>query len=346
MKTVRWLISVVSCSLVLLSVLGLPGRAGAQTLAEIEERGLLSCGVTVAGVGIVEVDAAGRWVGFFPDMCRALAAAILGDAEAVSFVRVDANTRFDALRNGAFDVLMGGTTWTMSRDLDLDLTFPAIVLYDGQSFLAHRSLGVNRLDDLDGPASICVSANTTSHDNLLDLVARERPNLEIHAHQSQEGRLDALFARSCDMLSTDRLSLVGVRASRTANPEDFMLLEDVISREPLAPAIRDGDNEWADVVRWVMFALILAEEHGLTADTVDAPQDGSASEVLRLLGQEGTFGAMLGLPQDWAYQTIRQVGNYGEIFERNLGAESPLGLGRGLNDLWTRGGLIYAPPLR
>ena len=322
-------------------------RAEAQTLERIYDRGYLTCGLTYAGLGIADVDADGRWVGFFPDLCRALSAAIFGDAEALEYVEIDFVTRFDALRGEAFDILMGNTTWTMSRDVDLRLGFTQTVLYDGQGFLAHRSLGANRLDDLEGrPATVCVHVNTTTIDNLRDVIRSAYPNLEIRTYESNEAGYDAFFARSCDLFTTDQSSLIGLRASRASDPADYVLLSDLISREPLGPAVRQDDVIWFDIVQWVMFALIVAEEHGITSANVDDVRDSEVAEIARLLGADGDYGERMGLPPDWAYQAIRQVGNYGEVFDRNLGAMSDVGMPRGINELWTRGGLIYAPPLR
>ena len=330
----------------LLASMGWHERAEAQTLDRIYDRGLLVCGLIYAGQGIAEVDATGRWTGFFPDMCRALSAAIFGDAEASEIVEVDFVTRFDALRDEAFDVLMSNTTWTMGRDVELGMGFTATIFYDGQGFLAHHSLGVDRLADLDTPTTVCVHSNTTTIDNLEDIVRTQYPSLEIRAYESNEAGYDAFFARSCDLFTTDQSSLIGLRASRASDPADYVLLSDLISREPLGPAVRQDDPLWFDIVQWVMYALILAEEHGITSANVDQALDSEVPEVRRLLGVEGDYGELIGLPPDWAYQAIRQVGNYGEVFDRNLGEESPLGMQRGLNDLWTRGGLIYAPPLR
>ena len=325
----------------------LAGQASAQTLSNVLDRGLLSCGLTVGGDGLAEIDDSGRWAGFFPDMCRALSAAILGDAEAIEIVEVDFVTRFEALRAEAFDVLMANTTWSMTRDVALELAFTSPLLYDGQGLLAHHSLGIARLADLgDRPTSVCVHSNTTTIDNLRDVVAGTYRNLEIRAYESNEAGYDAFFARGCDLFTTDRSSLIGLRASRAANPDDYVLLTDILSREPLAPAVRQNDAPWFDTVQWIMFALIIAEEHGVTAANIDDPEHAEQPEVARLLGLEGGYGAALGLPADWAYQAIRQVGNYGEIFERNLGAGSSLGMPRDMNELWTNGGLIYAPPLR
>ncbi len=336
----------VTALMVVLAAVLAPADASAGTLERIQDRGLLQCGVNVAGMGLVEVDAQGRWVGFFPDMCRALAAAILGDAEAVDFVEVDFVTRFDALRGGAFDVLMSNTTWTMRRDVQLGLAFTATLLYDGQGFLAHNRLGIERLDDLDGPATVCVHSNTTTIDNLQDLVQTRYPNLEIRAYESNEAGFDAFFAHSCNMFTTDRSSLIGLRASRASNPDDYVLLQDVISREPVGPVVREDDMAWLDLVQWVMFALIVAEENGLTSANVDAALGSEVPEIARLLGLEGDFGESMGVPRDWAFQAIHQVGSYGEIYDRHFGPDTQLAVPRGINDLWTRGGLIYAPPVR
>ena len=329
-----------------LGLLGSYGGSEAQTLDRIYDRGLVSCGLVYAGQGIAEVDADGRWTGFFPDLCRALSAAVLGDAEALEFVQVDFVTRFDALRDEAFDVLMSNTTWTIGRDVGLGIGFTSTTLYDGQGFLAHRSLGVERLGDLDGPGTVCVHSNTTTIENLQDVVRTQYPNLEIRAYESNEAGYDAFFARSCDLFTTDQSSLIGLRASRASDPMDFILLADLISREPLGPAVRQCDPEWFDIVQWVMYALVLAEEHGITSANVEDALGSEVPEVRRLFGLDDDFGAMMRLPRDWAYQAILQVGSYGEVFDRNLGQGSPLGMPRGLNDLWTRGGLIYAPPLR
>ena len=332
--------------IVLVAALLTTERTGAQTLDRIYDRGYLTCGLTYAGMGLADVDADGRWVGFFPDLCRALSAAIFGDAEALEYVEIDFVTRFNALSGEAFDVLMANTTWTMSRDIELQLGFTQTVLYDGQGFLAHRSLGAARLDDLNGPTTVCVHANTTTIDNLRDIIRATYPNLEIRTYESNEAGYDAFFARSCDLFTTDQSSLIGLRASRASDPADYVLLSDLISREPLGPAVRQDDVIWFDIVQWVMFALILAEEHGITSANIDEARASEVAEIARLLGAEGDYGARMGLPPDWAYQAIRQVGNYGEVFDRNLGAMSDLGMPRGINELWTRGGLIYAPPLR
>lgn len=315
------------------------------TLQRIADEGLLRCGVIRSGVGVSEIDETGRWVGFFPDFCRALAAAVVGDPEAVDWVEVNYVVRFEALNSDAFDVLMANTTWTASRDTELGLAFTHPIYYDGQGFLAHKSLGATRLDEV-GEASVCVSRNTTTIRNLEELVRTRYPGLTIKAYDSAEGIYSSFFSRECDLLTQDRVALVSQRLNRAADPEDYVLLEDVVSKEPLGPATRIDDEDWFDVVQWTVFALILAEEHGVAQDTIDAFADSGNPEVRRLLGLDEGVGALFGLDDGWARRAIEAVGNYGEIYARNLGDQSALKVDRGLNALWTDGGLIYAPPLR
>lgn len=322
-----------------------PATATSDTVATIQDRGLLQCGVTRSGEGLSETDEMGEWQGFFPDFCRALAAAVLGDPEAVDWVEVDFVTRFDAIRDHAFDVLVATTTWTLRRDVVLDLAFTQTLLYDGQAFLAHEDLGVERLSDLPS-GSVCVHDNTTTIANLREVVRTAQPQLSVVSFQSDIMGMDAFFSRQCDLLTMDRTALIAQRASRGTAPEHYVLLEDVISREPLGPAVRQDDTEWFEVVQWLVFALIVAEEHGVTSQTLDDPDLLQIPEVARLLGAEGEMGQMLGLSDDWARAAIAAVGNYGEMYARNLGMESSLQVPRGLNDLWRRGGLLYAPPLR
>ena len=323
--------------------------AGAQpsTLQTVLDRGVVNCGVVLSGTGLSAVDVDGTWSGFFPDLCRAVAAALFGDPEAIEFIEVDFVSRFDGLRDGHYDLLMSTATWTVRRDRALGLAFTGTVYYDGQGFLAHRSLGATNLDALEGALSVCVHDGTTTIRNLHDLIRTRYPNLSAREYLSDEGGYEAFFSRRCDLLTQDRTALLSQRQSRAPNPSDYVLFDDVISREPLGPAVREGDEAWFDVVQWVMFGLIIAEEHGITQAGVHAlDPDDVAPEAARLLGYEGDVGVWLGLPPDWGYQAIAAVGHYGEVFDRNLGAGSALGQPRGINDLWTRGGLIYAPPLR
>ncbi|MEX0759173.1 MAG: amino acid ABC transporter substrate-binding protein [Tistlia sp.] len=330
----------------LLSLLAAPAPVLAQAegpaLERIRSEGLLRCGVVRTGPGVSETDSLGVWRGFFPDYCRALAAAVLGDAEAVEFVEVSYTVRFEALREGAFDVLMGNTTWTASRDTALGLAFTAPLYYDGQGFMASKALGATKLADV-GEATVCVHRNTTTIATLEELVATRGLRLEIRGFDSTEGVYDAFFAHDCEILSQDRIALTSVRLSRAPDPEDYVLFTDVVSKEPLGPALRSGDEAWFDVVQWTVFATFLAEELGIRSDTLASHLDSPRPETRRLLGTDPGIGRDLGLTYDWARQVIAQVGNYEEIFERNL---APLGLDRGLNRPWSEGGLLYAPPLR
>lgn len=322
--------------------------ATATTLESVQERGLLRCGVVNSGVGLSEIDLQGHWRGFFPDFCRFLAAAILGNADAVDYIQVNYVTRFDALNSNAFDVLMANTTWTAGRDIDLELAFTHPLFYDGQGFLAHKSVGVQSVRDLIGDRtfSVCVSDGTTTIDNLRDLVATNQLNLDVITFQSVEGVYDAFFARVCDLMTQDRVALVSQRLNRAADPNSFVLFPDIISKEPLGPAIRQDDSQWYDIVQWSVYATIMAEENGITQATVDTFLQSSEPEIQRLLGVVPDIGIALGLPADWAYQGLKQVGSYREIYDRTLGKDSSMGLERGLNALWSDGGLLYVPPLR
>ncbi|SMF18597.1 general L-amino acid transport system substrate-binding protein [Tistlia consotensis] len=312
------------------------------TLARIRHDGLLRCGVIRVGPGVSETDERGVWRGFFPDYCRVLAAAVLGDADAVEFVEVTQTVRFKALNDGAFDVLMGNTTWTASRDTKLGLAFTQPIYYDGQGFMANRALGAARLADVHH-ATVCVNRNTTTIRNLEELIASRHLDLKVRGFDSGEMAYDSFFAHDCDILTTDRIALTTVRLSRSPDPDDYVLFPDMVSKEPLSPTLRNDDEDWFDVVQWSVFATLLAEEHGIRSDNLDSFLDSNDPEVRRLLGLDPGIGADLGLDEDWARRIVAQVGNYAEIFNRNL---SPLGLDRGLNALWRDGGLLYAPPLR
>ena len=322
--------------------------ANADTVSDIRDRGLLRCGVINSGVGLSELDDQGHWQGFFPEFCRFLAAAVLGNAKAVEFVEVSYVVRFDALNSGAFDVLMANTTWTMSRDTDLKLSFTHPLFYDGQGFLGHASVGAGNLRELAAldRVTVCVSEGTTTIVNLRDLVTSQDLPIEIVSFQSIEGVYDSFFARDCDLMTQDRVALVSQRQNRASDPDDFVLFPNVISKEPLGPAVRQDDQGWFDIVQWCVFATFAAEEMGISAATVDEFETSSNPEIRRLLGIEPGLGKSLGLSERWANDAIRQVGSYAEIFERTLGNESSMMLDRGLNALWRDGGLLYAPPLR
>ncbi|WP_299723247.1 amino acid ABC transporter substrate-binding protein [uncultured Tateyamaria sp.] len=322
------------------------GAAAAGTLDDVKARGTLNCGVTTGLVGFAAPDANGEWKGFDVAVCRAVAAAVLGDASAVEFVPTTGKTRFTALASGEIDMLARNTTWTFSRDVDLKFEFVGINYYDGQGFMVPKELGVSSAKDLDG-ATVCIQTGTTTELNLADFfrannISYEPVPIETNAEGNQQ-----YLAGACDTYTTDASGLAASRATYE-NPGDHVILPEIISKEPLGPLVRHGDNEWADVVRWTLNALIAAEELGVTSANVAdlSSAAGDNPEVNRLLGTEDTLGEMLGLDADWASKAITAVGNYGEIFEGNIGESTPIGLARGLNAQWTEGGLLYTPPFR
>ena len=323
----------------------LAGVAQAQTLQSVLDRGELNCGVSTGLAGFSAPDANGVWQGFDVDKCRAVAAAILDDPMAVNFVPTTGQTRFSALASGEVDMLARNTTWTFTRDIDLNLTFVGTNYYDGQGFMVTREIGVSSATELDG-ATVCIQTGTTTELNLADFfrangMSYEPVPIETNAEAQQQ-----YLAGACDVYTTDVSGLAATRAS-FADPGEHVILPEVISKEPLGPVVRDGDKNWEGIVRWTLFALIAAEELGVTSANVAEMAEGSDSpEINRILGSEGEFGAMLGLDSDWAVRAIAAAGNYGEIFAANIGEQTPIGLARGLNAQWTQGGLMYAPPFR
>jgi general L-amino acid transport system substrate-binding protein len=329
-----------------LTIAGLAaGAAAAGTLDDVKARGTLNCGVTTGLVGFAAPDANGVWEGFDVGVCRALAAAVLGDPMAVEFVPTTGQTRFTALASGEIDFLARNTTWTFSRDVDLKFEFVGINYYDGQGFMVPRALGVSSAKDLDG-ATVCIQTGTTTELNLADYFRSNNISYEpVPIETNAEGQQQYL-AGACDTYTTDASGLAATRAT-FENPGDHVLLPEIISKEPLGPLVRHGDNEWADVARWTLNALIAAEELGVTSANIAELASGTDNpEINRLLGSEGELGAMLGLESDWAMKAIMAGGNYGELFEKNIGENTPIGLARGLNALWTDGGLVYTPPFR
>jgi general L-amino acid transport system substrate-binding protein len=329
-----------------LTIAGLAaGAAAAGTLDDVKARGTLNCGVTTGLVGFAAPDANGVWEGFDVGVCRALAAAVLGDPMAVEFVPTTGQTRFTALASGEIDFLARNTTWTFSRDVDLKFEFVGINYYDGQGFMVPRALGVSSAKDLDG-ATVCIQTGTTTELNLADYFRSNNISYEpVPIETNAEGQQQYL-AGACDTYTTDASGLAATRAT-FENPGDHVLLPEIISKEPLGPLVRHGDNEWADVARWTLNALIAAEELGVTSANIAELANGTDNpEINRLLGSEGELGAMLGLESDWAMKAIMAGGNYGELFEKNIGENTPIGLARGLNALWTDGGLVYTPPFR
>lgn len=316
--------------------------AQASTLDTVKEAGVLRCGVQELGPALSYISDNGSWAGFYPNICHAIAAAVLGDAEAVEFVITGSDDRFDNLREDAFDVLVESTTWTLGRDVD-GLEFLPMYLFDGQGFLVFKPSGKTKLSDLNG-SKICVEGHTTSEGNLHDYAKANHTNWDIRPYGTMEGTFRAFFDHQCDAVSTDVFVIASFRAALAPNPADYVFLPERISKEPLSPVVRSDDAKWADVVRWVVNALIAAEELGITSDNLVDMSNSTNPETRRLLGLEGDIGKQLGLDARWAERAIRTAGNYGELYKKTLDAE--LNIERGINDQWTKGGLIWSPPIR
>jgi len=321
------------------------GWAKADTLSDVQGRGTLNCGVTTGLAGFAAPDDQGNWTGLDVDMCKAVAAAVIGDATKVNYVPTNAKERFTALQSGEIDVLARNTTWTFSRDTDLGFEFVGVNYYDGQGFMVRKDLNVKSALELNG-ASVCVQTGTTTELNLADYFRANNMELKSVVFETNDQTRQAYDEGRCDAYTTDASGLAAER-SVLAQPDQHIILPEIISKEPLGPLVRHGDSRWGDVVRWSLNAMIIAEEFGITQANVDDQKANSQNpEVRRLLGVEGDMGKMTGLSNEWAYNIIKQVGNYGESFERNVGLKTPLGLARGLNELWSKGGILYAPPLR
>ena len=330
-----------------LTVTGLlAGAASAATLDDVKARGALNCGSNTGLVGFGAPDANGVWEGFDVGLCRAVAAAIFGDPNAVNFIPTTGQTRFTALASGEVDVLIRNSTWTYSRDTDLKFDWAGVNYYDGQGFLAPKALGVTSAKELDG-ATVCIQTGTTTELNLADFFRVNNITYEPVPVATDAEAQQQYLAGACDVFTTDASGLAATRAT-FENPEDHILLPEIISKEPLGPLVRHGDNEWGDIIMWTLNALVTAEELGITSANVRemAAAAGTNPEINRLLGTEGEMGAMMGLSNDWAVNAIAAGGNYGELFEKNIGENTPIGLARGLNALWTQGGLQYSPPFR
>jgi general L-amino acid transport system substrate-binding protein len=318
--------------------------ATAQTLKSVKDRGILNCGAngTLAGFGLP--DAQGKWTGLDVDVCRAIAAAIFNDANKVKFVPLSAKDRFTALQSGEVDVLSRNTTWTSSRDSSLGLSFTGVDYYDGQGFMVRKALKVNSALELNG-ASVCVQQGTTTELNLADYFRAHKIQLKSVTFATANEAVKAYDAGRCDAYTTDASGLYAERL-RLANADDHIILPEIISKEPLGPVVRQGDDQWFTAVKWVLFAMINAEELGITQKNVDDMVKSTNPDIKRFVGSEGNYGEQLGLTKDWAVRIIKLVGNYGEVFERNVGKGSPLKIERGLNKLWSQGGIQYAPPIR
>ncbi len=331
-------------SILALALVVFTQSAFAQTLKAVKDRGILNCGAngTLAGFGLP--DAQGKWTGLDVDVCRAIAAAIFNDANKVKFVPLSAKDRFTALQSGEVDVLARNTTWTSSRDTSLGLNFTGVDYYDGQGFMVRKALKVNSALELNG-ASVCVQQGTTTELNLADYFQAHKMQLKSVTFATANEAVKAYDAGRCDAYTTDASGLYAERL-RLANPDDHIILPEIISKEPLGPAVRHGDDQWFDIVKWVLFAMMDAEELGITQANVDEMAKSGNPEIKRFVGTEGNYGEQLGLTKDWAVRIVKLVGNYGESFERNVGKGSPLKIERGLNRLWNQGGVQYAPPIR
>jgi len=328
---------------------GLVGVAGTayagKDLDAIKARGQLLCGVSTGVAGFAAADSQGKWTGIDVDVCRAVAAAIFGDADKVKFVPTTAQQRFTALQSGEVDLLVRTTTYTLTRDTALGFDFTGINYYDGQGFMVNKKLGVKSAKELNG-ATICVQPGTTTELNLADYFRANKMTFKPVVIEKIEEVRAAFFAGRCDVFTTDASGLYATRVANAPTPDDYIILPEIISKEPLGPVVRHGDNQFADIVRWAFFAMIEAEEYGITSKNVDEMLKSDNPAIKRILGVTPGMGKALGVDEKWVYSIVKQVGNYGEIFDRNVGMGSPLKIPRGQNALWTQGGLQYAPPIR
>jgi general L-amino acid transport system substrate-binding protein len=318
--------------------------ASAQTLKTVKDRGMLSCGVSQGLPGFSTPDDKGNWTGLDVDICRAIAAAIFNDATKIKFVPLSAKDRFTALQSGEIDLLSRNTTWTLSRDTTLGANFTGVTYYDGQGFLVKKSLKVNSALELNS-ASVCVQTGTTTEQNLADYFKANNMKYEVIAFGTADETVKAYESGRCDVFTDDLSGLYSERL-KLANPADHVVLPEVISKEPLGPMVRHGDDQWFDLVKWTLFAMVDAEELGITQKNVDEMAKSDKPELKRMFGTDGNFGESLGVTKDWVARIVKAVGNYGESFERNVGTGSKLGIARGINALWNKGGIQYAPPIR
>ncbi len=335
-----------AAGIVAASLAGVAGTAYAgKDLDAIKARGNLICGVSTGVAGFAAADSQGKWTGIDVDVCRAVAAAIFGDADKVKFVPTTAQQRFTALQSGEVDLLVRTTTWTLTRDTALGFDFTGVNYYDGQGFMVNKKLGVKSAKELNG-ATVCVQPGTTTELNLADYFRANKMNFKPVVIEKVEEVRAAFFAGRCDVFTTDASGLYSTRAANAPNPDDYIILPEIISKEPLGPVVRHGDNQFGDIVRWALFAQLEAEEYGITSKNVDEMLKSDNPAIKRILGVTPGMGKALGVDEKWVYNIIKQVGNYGEMFDRTVGKGSPLKIDRGLNALWTQGGLQYAPPIR
>ena len=322
----------------------LPAQAG-KTIDTIKQRGQLVCGVNPSLPGFSAADSQGNWAGLDVDVCKAVAATLLSDASKIKWVPLNAAQRFAALQAGEIDILSRNTTWTLTRDASLGLHFTGTTYYDGQGFMVTKKSKITSAKQLKG-ATVCVQSGTTTEKNLTDYSKAAGLNMKSVVFETQEATNKAYFSGRCQAYTTDASGLASVRNKEAGNPEDHVILPELISKEPLGPSVRRGDDEFFAIVKWVVFALVEAEEYGITQANVDQMKTSTDPVVQRILGTSEDTGKLLGLDKDWAYRAIKATGNYGEIFERNVGPTSTLKLPRGANNLWSKGGFMYAPPVR
>lgn len=318
--------------------------ASAATLDDVKAKGFVQCGVSQGLPGFSNPDSAGNWTGIDVDLCRGVAAAVFGDASKVKYTPLSAKERFTALQSGEIDVLSRNTTWTATRDTTLGLNFAGVNYYDGQGFMVRNDLGVKSALELSG-ASICTNTGTTTELNVADYFRANKLEYEIVAFEKADEVVAAYDAGRCDVYTTDQSGLYAQRLKLT-NPADHNVLPEIISKEPLGPVVRQGDDQWFNLVKWTHYAMVNAEELGITSANAEVMKTSDNPAIKRVLGTEGEFGAALGVGNDWAFSIISQVGNYAESFNRNVGPDTPLAISRGTNDLWSNGGLQYAPPIR
>ncbi|MFM2481183.1 amino acid ABC transporter substrate-binding protein [Celerinatantimonas sp. YJH-8] len=333
------------CAAVAAAALVISASANADTtLNSVKTKGYVQCGVSAGLPGFSNPDSKGNWQGIDVDVCRAVAAAVLGDASKVKYTPLTAKERFTALQSGEIDMLSRNTTWTLTRDASLGLNFAGVNYYDGQGFLVSKDLGVKSAKELDG-AAVCVQSGTTTEMNLADYFRSNNMKYTPVVFDTSDQTVKGFEAGRCDVLTSDQSQLYALRI-KLSKPENAIVLPEVISKEPLGPVVRQGDDQWFNIVKWSLFAMINAEELGVSSTNVDAMLKSDNPKIKRLVGADGDKGEMLGLDSKWSYNIIKQVGNYAEVFKRDVGADSPLKISRGLNALWKDGGIQYAPPIR
>ncbi len=341
---IKWLVLIIGWLACSFQVMAQPKNSPGETLAQVLKRGYLICGVSQGLTGFSTVDNKGHWQGLDVDFCRAVAAATLGDANKVSFVPLSAKDRFTALQSGDIDLLSRNTSWTFLRDTTLGLNFVGVIYFDGQGLMVHKSPKIKSIKDLDGVV-ICSNTGTTTELNIADYFKAHHLKYQIITFEKSDETLAAYETGRCDVYSTD-ISGLAAQKIKLSSPDEHYIFPEKISKEPLGPMVRQGDVAWTDMIRWILFALINAEELQVTQHNVQSRLNDDDSNIQRLLGKKDNLGEKIGLKNDWAYNIILQVGNYGDIFDRNLGQSSPLKLERGLNALWNQGGILYAPPFR